>query len=59
MQCELYLYTPSFPLALVAIIIFSVLTTIHFLRMTRAGTWSGVYFVFGGVGRSRDQNYDT
>lgn len=57
-QCKLYLYAPSLPLALVATIIFSILTTVHVLRMTRAGTWSGIYFVFGGVGRFRGPNYD-
>ncbi|KAJ5715701.1 uncharacterized protein N7483_012882 [Penicillium malachiteum] len=51
-QCELYIYAPSFSLALAAIIIFSVLTTVHFLRMTRSKAWSGIYFVLGGIAQT-------
>lgn len=50
-QCELYLYTPSLPLAVVAVITFSALTSIHVFRMIQAKTWTGLFFVLGGLGR--------
>lgn len=50
MQCEFYLYTPSLFLAALAVIFFSGLTAIHYMRMTRAKIWTGVFFVLGGFG---------
>ncbi|PYH65943.1 uncharacterized protein BO88DRAFT_470263 [Aspergillus vadensis CBS 113365] len=48
-QCELYLYTPSLALAIVAVILFSTLTTIHIYRMIESKAWFGIFFVLGGL----------
>ncbi|KAJ5930881.1 hypothetical protein N7466_006374 [Penicillium verhagenii] len=48
-QCELYMYTPSLALAVVAVIVFAVLTTAHLLYMIRAKAWTGIFFVLGGL----------
>lgn len=49
-QCELYLYTPSLPLPVVGVIMFSSLVSIHAMRMIQAKTWASVFFVLGALG---------
>jgi hypothetical protein len=51
-QCELYLYTPSLPLAVIGVLLFSSLLSIHSMRMIQAKTWAGLFFVLGAFGNS-------
>ncbi|KAJ5658529.1 uncharacterized protein N7484_002178 [Penicillium longicatenatum] len=46
-KCELYVYTPSIALAVVAVIAFSGLAAIHCFRMIQTRTWSGIFLVLG------------
>ncbi|RDK41557.1 hypothetical protein M752DRAFT_267065 [Aspergillus phoenicis ATCC 13157] len=48
-QCELYMYTPSLALAIIGVILFSALTTIHLYRMIESKAWFGIFFVLGGL----------
>lgn len=50
-KCELYLYTPSLALAVVAVIAFSGLTAIFCFRMIQTRTWSSIFFVLGAFGK--------
>lgn len=50
-QCELYMYTPSLALAIIGVILFSALTTIHLYRMIESKAWFGIFFVLGGLGK--------
>ncbi|KAJ5806624.1 RTA1 like protein-domain-containing protein [Penicillium pulvis] len=46
-ECELYLYTPSLALAVVAVIAFSGLAAVLCFRMIKTKTWSSIFFVLG------------
>lgn len=50
--CELYLYTPKLPLAIIGVILFSSLVFIHTVRIFQAKTWAGIFFVLGALGKS-------
>ncbi|KAJ5628015.1 RTA1 like protein-domain-containing protein [Penicillium lividum] len=45
MKCELYDYTPSLALAVIAVIAFSGLSAVHSFRMIQTNTWSSIFFV--------------
>ena len=46
---ELYRYFPSLPAAIVAIVVFGLLTLGHTWRMMRTKTWFCTPFVIGGL----------
>lgn len=46
---KLYRYDPSLPAAIVAVIVFAVLTTLHTWRLWRARAFYFTPFVIGGV----------
>ncbi|KAJ5679819.1 hypothetical protein N7462_008063 [Penicillium macrosclerotiorum] len=48
-HCELYMYTPSLPLAAVAVITFSSLASVLCFRMIQTKTWSSIFFVLGAI----------
>lgn len=50
-KCELYLYTPSLALSVVAVIAFSGLAAILCFRMIQTKTWSSIFFVIGAFGK--------
>lgn len=50
-KCELYLYTPSLALAVVAVIAFSGLAAVLCFRMIKTKTWSSIFFVLGAFGK--------
>jgi hypothetical protein len=50
-QCELYPYTPSLPLAVVAINIYSALVGIHAFRMIQTKAWISAFFCLGALSR--------
>lgn len=50
-ECELYQYTPSLALAVVAVIAFSGLAAVLCFRMVQTGTWSSIFFVLGAFGK--------
>ncbi|KAJ5106185.1 hypothetical protein N7456_002860 [Penicillium angulare] len=48
-QCQLYMYTPSLPLALIGVVIFSSLSSILCFRMIQTKTWSSIFLVLGAI----------
>jgi len=47
-----YRYVPSLAAAVIFIIIFGVLTTVHIVKMLKLRSWFFVPFVLGGVSKS-------
>ncbi|KAJ5727854.1 hypothetical protein N7493_005674 [Penicillium malachiteum] len=48
-SCSLYDYSPSLPLAVIAVVLFSALGAVLCFRMTQTKTWSSLFFVLGAI----------
>jgi hypothetical protein len=46
---KLYRYNPSMAAAVIFIILFFLITTLHFYQMMRTRTWIFIPFVLGGI----------
>jgi hypothetical protein len=46
---KLYRYTPSLPAAVIATVVFGILTVLHAWRMVRARAWYFTPFAVGGI----------
>jgi hypothetical protein len=46
---KLYRYTPSFPAAIVATVIFAILSCLHIWRLSKARAWYFIPFTIGGA----------
>ena len=47
-----YRYIPSLPAAIIFIVIFGLLTTLHIIKMLKLRSWFFVPFVVGGISKS-------
>jgi hypothetical protein len=50
---KLYRYNPSMAAAVIFIVLFFLITTLHFYQMMRTRTWIFIPFVIGGVCKLR------